>query len=107
METMKISPEKSQEETDMETLNLRPFVESDWYGYGGAESPEGCEPLIGSLRCNGEDADVVVDKNGIGIVTGEEEYFLAANFRLGRHVASQLPKELSGMFLRSIGFEVR
>lgn len=90
-----------------EKVELREFTQADWFGFAGAEKPEGAEPLVGEMRVNGRDVLVVVDATGISIEgEGGSLAYISAAFRLGRHVASGLPREVSTMYLQSIGFRV-
>jgi hypothetical protein len=84
----KISPvaghhEKSVEEMALEAkkqknqspvFGMRRFTKEDYYGYGGAEKfDDGTEPLIGTMKVNGEIADVVGSKGIIGVMVAEKD----------------------------------
>lgn len=84
------------EENDPEPEpQLRPFSEEDWMGYGGAERPEGSEPLIGDIDLGGIQGEVIVDRNGVGIHAfgpNEEQIFFyhPTPFAQGRGIAAQV-----------------
>lgn len=66
--------EDDQPKTDTSKLLMREFLEEDWWGWGGAVRPEGCEPLIGQVNMSWwpeewSDAEAYEDEAGAKTVT--------------------------------------
>jgi hypothetical protein len=69
---------------------LRPFDKEDWMTYGGADRPEGSEPLIGEITLGSTEGDIIVDRNGVGIHALGYFYYHPTPFAQGRGIAAQL-----------------
>mgnify|MGYP001212162428 CR=1 FL=1 len=89
-------------------IQLRPFTESDWTGYSGAERPDGGEPLIGEVSIGQQEAVVIVSKNSVQVLLGEDGdtvYDLATPFSQGKAVAASLGRVKSTAELKTLGFQ--
>ena len=95
----------------MDKIQLRPFKESDWYGFAGAERPEGGEPMVGDIEVDGFGGQVVVSKDRVEIYTLDDKYnpvdslFLETPFVTGKNIISELPKNVTIKQLFDMGFQ--
>lgn len=98
-----------------ESIKLRPFTKNDWYGYAGAERPaENIEPMIAEdvpvasdfspYHEDDSEATIVVDKEGIGILASNAEYYNECGFEKAKKIASSIPLPISRKYLLSHGF---
>lgn len=80
----------------MKPIDLKPFDETDWWAWGGAECPTNGAPLIGEITIHGATEDtqgvVIVDANGVAIQAEDANPIasIKAPFPVGRLVAQQL-----------------
>jgi hypothetical protein len=92
-------------------MALKPFSQSDWYGYAGAEKFEdGSEPLI----AGNDEFTIIVDKSGIAFDICfddiQETYWAnidIANKRIAIDYADKLIQELDGMLQQGIVTHLR
>ena len=96
-------------------IELKPFAESDWYAFAGAEKPPSGEPcLIGyaqaALDWPTEQAPdgqliVIVDANGIGVHGLDVWMVKPGSYEKGKTIAAELREPISVIELLAAGWE--